>query len=143
MFFYLMIRRPPRSTLFPYTTLFRSVRLGVRRADHQALPGPPLRRPVRRRDGTGAARAAARLRRRVPGRAAAGRRRGLPVLLDPALRHGLHGGLRPPALRTGRRRADVRGRAAPAGRAARHRGAVPPPLTRRPRAPSTDPLTCA
>src|SRR3712207_9528725 len=23
-----MIRRPPRSTLFPYTTLFRSVRLG-------------------------------------------------------------------------------------------------------------------
>src|SRR3712207_7587532 len=28
MFFFLMIRRPPRSTLFPYTTLFRSV-LGV------------------------------------------------------------------------------------------------------------------
>src|SRR3989442_2892174 len=25
-FFFLMIRRPPRSTLFPYTTLFRSVR---------------------------------------------------------------------------------------------------------------------
>src|SRR5687767_15345933 len=25
MFFFLMIRRPPRSTLFPYTTLFRSV----------------------------------------------------------------------------------------------------------------------
>src|SRR3712207_8883040 len=24
-----MIRRPPRSTLFPYTTLFRSVRLGA------------------------------------------------------------------------------------------------------------------
>src|SRR3712207_8694068 len=24
-----MIRRPPRSTLFPYTTLFRSVELGV------------------------------------------------------------------------------------------------------------------
>src|SRR3712207_7723949 len=24
--FFLMIRRPPRSTLFPYTTLFRSVR---------------------------------------------------------------------------------------------------------------------
>src|SRR3712207_9596568 len=24
IFFYLMIRRPPRSTLFPYTTLFRS-----------------------------------------------------------------------------------------------------------------------
>src|SRR5258707_9906559 len=28
-----MIRRPPRSTLFPYTTLFRSVR-GAERADH-------------------------------------------------------------------------------------------------------------
>src|SRR5256885_10442905 len=26
-FFFLMIRRPPRSTLFPYTTLFRSGRL--------------------------------------------------------------------------------------------------------------------
>src|SRR3712207_7533238 len=42
-FFFLMIRRPPRSTLFPYTTLFRSIRVdpvgyrigyrvGVRRA---------------------------------------------------------------------------------------------------------------
>src|SRR5258708_23531727 len=27
LFFFLMIRRPPRSTLFPYTTLFRSVGL--------------------------------------------------------------------------------------------------------------------
>src|SRR2546430_12576661 len=26
LFFFLMIRRPPRSTLFPYTTLFRSLR---------------------------------------------------------------------------------------------------------------------
>src|SRR5256885_16596129 len=26
-FFFLMIRRPPRSTLFPYTTLFRSVKV--------------------------------------------------------------------------------------------------------------------
>src|SRR5688572_32202522 len=26
LFFFLMIRRPPRSTLFPYTTLFRSSR---------------------------------------------------------------------------------------------------------------------
>src|SRR3989442_7109289 len=34
-----MIRRPPRSTLFPYTTLFRShVRGGVRRS----RCGPPL-----------------------------------------------------------------------------------------------------
>src|SRR3712207_8950353 len=28
--FFLMIRRPPRSTLFPYTTLFRSVVLRIR-----------------------------------------------------------------------------------------------------------------
>src|SRR3712207_8958815 len=28
MFFFLMIRRPPRSTLFPYTTLFRSYARG-------------------------------------------------------------------------------------------------------------------
>src|SRR2546428_2229540 len=29
IFFFLMIRRPPRSTLFPYTTLFRSPRTPV------------------------------------------------------------------------------------------------------------------
>src|SRR5256885_17268652 len=29
-FFFLMIRRPPRSTLFPYTTLFRSSRISHR-----------------------------------------------------------------------------------------------------------------
>src|SRR6266496_5382838 len=31
LFFFLMIRRPPRSTLFPYTTLFRSARPPGRR----------------------------------------------------------------------------------------------------------------
>src|SRR5436189_4771586 len=31
LFFFLMIRRPPRSTLFPYTTLFRSNRCIVER----------------------------------------------------------------------------------------------------------------
>src|SRR3989449_2016742 len=31
LFFFLMIRRPPRSTLFPYTTLFRSQRAEARR----------------------------------------------------------------------------------------------------------------
>ena len=40
-FFFLMIRRPPRSTLFPYTTLFRSVDLseavGRGRSDHSGL----------------------------------------------------------------------------------------------------------
>src|SRR5256885_17084636 len=36
-FFFLMIRRPPRSTLFPYTTLFRSPQPGP--VEHgQALP---------------------------------------------------------------------------------------------------------
>src|SRR3712207_8373758 len=29
LFFFLMIRRPPSSTLFPYTTLFRSVAAGA------------------------------------------------------------------------------------------------------------------
>src|SRR5215218_1642145 len=40
-FFFLMIRRPPRSTLFPYTTLFRS--LGRGRSGGR----PPRRRPWR------------------------------------------------------------------------------------------------
>src|SRR2546425_7133907 len=31
VFFFLMIRRPPRSTLFPYTTLFRSWLVAARR----------------------------------------------------------------------------------------------------------------
>src|SRR3712207_7679819 len=44
--FFLMIRRPPRSTLFPYTTLFRS-RLGhggqdVGGGEHVALHAEPL-----------------------------------------------------------------------------------------------------
>src|SRR5438093_6452507 len=33
-FFFLMIRRPPRSTLFPYTTLFRSHGLDARGRRH-------------------------------------------------------------------------------------------------------------
>src|SRR5258708_17335182 len=35
-----MIRRPPRSTLFPYTTLFRSQRDPGLNAMHQAAAGP-------------------------------------------------------------------------------------------------------
>src|SRR3712207_8994542 len=38
-FFFLMIRRPPRSTLFPYTTLFRSLR-GRRRRRRPAHRHP-------------------------------------------------------------------------------------------------------
>src|SRR3712207_8605382 len=44
LFFFLMIRRPPRSTLFPYTTLFRSLHqkgrlqvCGIAHADHEAV----------------------------------------------------------------------------------------------------------
>src|SRR5690349_24140182 len=41
-----MLRRPPRSTLFPYTTLFRSLRQGSLR-----LRVGALRRPCARADG--------------------------------------------------------------------------------------------
>src|SRR2546429_4702342 len=51
-----MIRRPPRSTLFPYTTLFRSLRVkagsGRRRTSqtdgrlHRTLPQPTQHSPV-------------------------------------------------------------------------------------------------
>src|SRR3712207_8155117 len=49
IFFFLMIRRPPRSTLFPYTTLFRSdgpnvelVHAGVDHLSHQIPHGTVL-----------------------------------------------------------------------------------------------------
>src|SRR3712207_7434258 len=62
-----MIRRPPRSTLFPYTTLFRSrpVRLRLRVVRRLRVPAadlPGRRREVRRRH------------RRSSGARAAGRR---------------------------------------------------------------------
>src|SRR3712207_7116638 len=60
-FFFVKIRRPPRSTLFPYTTLFRS-RLAERRVRLDR------RGPVGRRDAPG---------RRGPDRAARLARRGL------------------------------------------------------------------
>src|SRR6266511_5778958 len=48
-FFILMIRRPPRSTLFPYTTLFRSpavprVPAAVTRRDRRATPDRSVQR---------------------------------------------------------------------------------------------------
>src|SRR6267378_2952521 len=46
MLFFLMIRRPPRSTLFPYTTLFRSPR--PRRIRPGTSPSGPARRRSRR-----------------------------------------------------------------------------------------------
>src|SRR5256885_12580442 len=44
-----MIRRPPRSTLFPYTTLFRSERLGPpgERGAERVLVDPPVGRDER------------------------------------------------------------------------------------------------
>src|SRR3712207_8631892 len=47
MFVFLMIRRPPRSTLFPYTTLFRSPARDLRGVDPAVVP---IRRPVPARD---------------------------------------------------------------------------------------------
>src|SRR2546429_5981972 len=38
-FFFLMIRRPPRSTLFPYTTLFRSLAPAPRQTDLALMLG--------------------------------------------------------------------------------------------------------
>src|SRR5258707_6745446 len=48
-FFFLMIRRPPRSTLFPYTTLFRSASvfsLRTRPWPPQVLHGFSMTRPA-------------------------------------------------------------------------------------------------
>src|SRR2546426_1898920 len=47
LFFFLMIRRPPRSTLFPYTTLFRSLRYEAERA----LSDPRIEAELRREPG--------------------------------------------------------------------------------------------
>src|SRR5207249_11646748 len=55
-FFFLMLPRPPRSTLFPYTTLFRSHPEGVRRDPRagQRGSGQPQGRRVVRRHGRSA-----------------------------------------------------------------------------------------
>src|SRR3712207_9124076 len=47
VFFFLMIRRPPRSTLFPYTTLFRSMHTVIRHVldDDEFLEVQPLFAP--------------------------------------------------------------------------------------------------
>src|SRR3712207_9482237 len=48
IFFFLMIRRPPRSTLFPYTTLFRSANAwAARRVERLDLPRRRLEVPRR------------------------------------------------------------------------------------------------
>src|SRR5205809_4586521 len=47
-FFFLMLRRPPRSTLFPYTTLFRSFRDAEIRA-RMPKPLPAISPPAPRK----------------------------------------------------------------------------------------------
>src|SRR2546427_9070737 len=42
IFFFLMIRRPPRSTLFPYTTLFRSMLKATKCRSAVAMVGNEL-----------------------------------------------------------------------------------------------------
>src|SRR5256885_4578101 len=44
-----MIRRPPRSTLFPYTTLFRSRKGGERRGRDPSVGRRPRAQPAQRR----------------------------------------------------------------------------------------------
>src|SRR5256714_7186595 len=76
--FFLMIRRPPRSTLFPYTTLFRSppdrrrADLAAPRELHRERGRRALGRRARADAGSAAARAGA-VRRRAPARGRAPR----------------------------------------------------------------------
>src|SRR2546429_1762733 len=48
LFFFLMIRRPPRSTLFPYTTLFRSAKSFDQNPNELNIPN----KKRKRNDGT-------------------------------------------------------------------------------------------
>src|SRR2546425_12843801 len=124
--FFLMIRRPPRSTLFPYTTLFRSPRrrAGDARGRPRLLPQHRLAP-----DGGGGLRGAS-----VPGRPA---RRDRVGRVSPALRARrlADGG----DARVARGRAGRLGDAAARGRAAggprRRRGAVRAGAPRDRRAP--------
>src|SRR2546427_4699066 len=85
MFFFLMIRRPPRSTLFPYTTLFRSAVHADEVADvARAREGDRRDQPVRQEQS---------------GLEAEARRRLAAPLLEP-LEATLHGG-RDPGSRAG------------------------------------------
>src|SRR3989449_11707832 len=67
-FFFLMIRRPPRSTLFPYTTLFRSY-LETGGREHAAVgQGQRALRRAEGRRGRGDRQGLARRRRHAVGR---------------------------------------------------------------------------
>src|SRR3989475_7015612 len=107
-----MIRRPPRSTLFPYTTLFRSEEPA--RALHAALGGVVADVEVRRR--------------RVRAHGA--------LVRQPGLRADRHPLLPPPARQRGRRPAPRRDRATAGGARADHRARADPARRRRRREPA-------
>src|SRR5439155_25934584 len=69
-FFFLLLRRPPRSTLFPYTTLFRSSRRCSSLPAPDAAPGVLLRSA---RGGVPASSSRARTGSRGPARGACSR----------------------------------------------------------------------
>src|SRR2546425_1370612 len=96
-----MIRRPPRSTLFPYTTLFRSQ---IPRVEPPPGTMPLVRHPLR--DQPHARRLSPNVRRGNPGSHPTDRRRALP------------GRARGVGRQAARRRFDGRRRAWPALRAA-------------------------
>src|SRR2546425_9251696 len=113
LIFFLMIRRPPRSTLFPYTTLFRSPAPGTlaagerrRRARRERAPRPQRRGVVRASGRSGA--------RPGDGASPDARRDRAPRLV------GRRGAQRPPharAARARRRRLITRPASTPAWRA--------------------------
>src|SRR5215467_12457678 len=78
-FFFLMIRRPPRSTLFPYTTLFRSAPRARDPARERAA-GPQVARPAD-------ARAVRRQGARRAAMARSSQRRGLDAVTRRQRRH--------------------------------------------------------
>src|SRR3712207_7476579 len=65
--FFLMIRRPPRSTLFPYTTLFRSAQVDQRLGDELGIPQFAEVPQALLEPGTGSRRVAAVEQGRAPG----------------------------------------------------------------------------
>src|SRR5206468_9072142 len=113
-FFYLLTRPPPSSTLFPYTTLFRSIRLPRQRSATGRIhrPNYPCRGEIRFGDGEGAV-------ARDEGPTASARfRAGRPHA------HGLPGKRRQAGadVRRGQTRAPAPGAA---GRLIRYRGGIP------------------
>src|SRR3712207_1808798 len=134
-----MIRRPPRSTLFPYTTLFRSRPSPVFDDDNAVLKPPRGTQPARRGAGVSArARAPDRATRRARGEPSARRAhvRHIRLRLGRGAAHDRLR-LRPPAPRVGSRPFPVRGGAAPVPVHARaHERRAPraaPPTAPRPR----------